>query len=196
MEGHEDTRWDFPPKSIKYIKRKWRQIVSEGTGTTWLGYEMWFQLWRLKLWVFCVTLNIHWDLPTWCKAAGASSCSVYLGWWDLHRNYLGVFFLFIGILKSSNGMLRVYIAVEHRVIGIQDEYRRKNTKFRKNRRKEGRKAMMFCWSKFTDWNTKRGSDTLITGEIVTAVGEAPQYGHHMASQGFNGTAWAAGWRLG
>lgn len=47
-------------------------------------------------------------------------------------------------------MLRVYIAVEHRVIGIQDEYRRKNTKFRTNRRKEGRKAMMFCWSKFTD----------------------------------------------
>lgn len=48
-------------------------------------------------------------------------------------------------------MLRVYIAVEHGVIGIQDEYRRKNTKIRTNRRKKGRKAMMFCWSQFTDF---------------------------------------------
>lgn len=37
-------------------------------------------------------------------------------------------------------MLRVYIAVEHRVIGIQDEYRRKNTKFRTNRRKKRKES--------------------------------------------------------
>lgn len=49
--------------------------------------------------------------------------------------------------------------------------------------------MMFCWSKFTDSEILKEKVTHSSvGGIVTAVGEAPQYGH--------GTAWAAGWRLG
>lgn len=51
MEGREDTCWGPPPVSIKYVTRKWRQTVSEGI-RNWLGNEMWFQLWRLKQWVF------------------------------------------------------------------------------------------------------------------------------------------------
>lgn len=99
--------------------------------------------------MFCVTLNIHTGRSSLQQGSWSSillDLPEAVRSQKLHRDI----FLFVGILKSSNGKTRVYIAVEHRVIGAQAGCRRKN-KSSPNRRKKGRKVMMFCWSKFTDF---------------------------------------------
>lgn len=136
-------------------------MVSEGIGTTWLNNGMWFQLWRLKQWVLCVTLSMgrsslqqgSWSsillgLPGAMRSQKLRR-DVFPFYWD---------FLFIRILLGFWIVVMEWpgftwlwnIEWLGSRLDAEEKY-----KAGPNRRKKGRKAMMFCWSKCTDFKTRK-----------------------------------------